>query len=128
MRPVIRVLCALAWGCVFYGLAYQFTLVSIATWAGAREPDKYPDVCDAAFAAAFPAINPYLILGAVLLAAAGSWAGILPGTSVRPESPSSPGDGRALVAFRVTLGSVIIMLFLSILVHILRTDYDPMSK
>ena len=60
-RAILGILFGILWAGVFYALAYPLIFVAVASWAGAREPDKYPTVCDEAFGIAMRTLNPYLI-------------------------------------------------------------------
>jgi hypothetical protein len=133
MRMVARVLAGLFWAGLLYVMAYQLVFVAAATWAGVREPQKYPAVCDEAFATAMQTLNPYLVAGTLALAAAGAWTRLLPGTggSGRSPKPLNQTPKQRVIerlSFRLALSSVIAMASLATLNHILRPDYDPMSR
>ena len=77
-RAILGILFGILWAGVFYALAYPLIFVAVASWAGAREPDKYPTVCDEAFGIAMRTLNPYLIAGVLALGSSEHGPGLYP--------------------------------------------------
>jgi hypothetical protein len=131
-RPILGILFAILWAGVFYALAYPLIFVAVASWAGAREPDKYPTVCDEAFGIAMRTLNPYLIAGVLALGAFGAWARVLPGTInkslIQLDSIPPAQRGFDRLPLQITVGSAATFFILISITHVTRTDFDMMSR
>jgi hypothetical protein len=133
---VRQLLFGLVWAAVFYYVACVLVGNAAGYRAAIQDPAGAPAGGQAAALAAIAALQPYLIAGALALAALGAWTSELPGT--RRRGPLPPADlvgPRTERGWRLNrllggaaVGLILAFLTLVAVLHLLRTDYDPRHR
>ena len=88
--PIQRVLLGIAWAGIFYWSACFVTGAITGFVMGIKDPAHAQAAAARASAEVVSRCVGYFVVGAVILSAAGTWFGVLPGTRARSGNVGSP--------------------------------------
>jgi hypothetical protein len=78
-----RVIWGLVWFAVFFVAARMVTGGIVGGIAGAKDPEHAAQAAARASLETVGRLNPYLIVGSIMISALGAWSGVLPGTRTK---------------------------------------------